>query len=101
MPEEPLAAEMNITISELKGQEWDPMIKQASEDFLADDKFITSKAFMQFVWKQSIDKYNARCKKRKGEQPHKDTTIVEEEIKQEMVEEFKTITPQQGRDMVT
>lgn len=100
MLEEPLAAKMNITTSEFKGQEWDPEIKRANEDFLADDKFITSEAFMQFVWKQSIDKYNSRCKKRKGEQPHKDPAIVEEEIKQEMVEEFKTITPQQGRDMV-
>lgn len=55
---------------------------------------------MQFVWKQNIDKYNARCEKRKGDQPNKDPAMVEEEIKQEMMEEFKTITPEQERDMV-
>lgn len=67
MPEQPLAAEMNITTNEFKGQEWDLDIKQASEDFLADNNFVTSGAFMRFVWKQNIDKYNARCEKRKGE----------------------------------
>lgn len=100
MPEERIAAEMDITTTKLKGQEWDPEIKQASNAFLADNNFVTSEAFMQFVWKQHIDKYNARCEKRKVQQPNKDPGLVDEEIKQEMMEEFKTITPEQGRDMV-
>lgn len=97
---EPLNAEMNITTNEFKGQELDPDIKQASEDFLADSNFVTSRDFMQFMWKQNIDQFNSRCVKRKSEKPHKDPAMVEEEIKQEMVTEFKTITPEQGRDMV-
>lgn len=51
MPEEPIDAEMDITSTELKGQEWDPEIKKASNAFLADDNFVTSEAFMQFIWK--------------------------------------------------
>lgn len=42
---------MNITTNEFKDQEWDPEIKQASDDFLADKDFVTSGAFVQFEWK--------------------------------------------------
>ncbi|XP_059070385.1 uncharacterized protein LOC131860048 [Cryptomeria japonica] len=48
----------------------------------------------------TIDQFNTRCEKRKGEKPHKDPVVVEEELKQEMANELKTITPEQGRDMV-
>lgn len=100
MPEEPKDAEMDITTNEFKGQELDLSIKQANEEFLVDSNFVTSGAFMQFMWKKNIDKFDARCEKRKNEQPHKDVVVVEEEIKQEMVTKFKTITPEQGREMV-
>lgn len=36
-----------------------------------------------------------------SEQRHKDTTLVEEEVKQEMMAEFKAITPKAGREMVS
>lgn len=78
----------------------DLTIKQASEEFLADSNFVTSGAFIQFLWKQNIDQFKTRCEQRKSEQPLKITTQVEEEVKQEMMEEFKEITPEKGREMV-
>lgn len=55
---------------------------------------------MQLVWRQHIEQFKARCEKRKNEQPHKVATALEEEVKQEMMAKFKTITPEQGREMV-
>lgn len=46
MPEEPPNAKMDLTDGELKGQEMDLTIKQASEEFLADSNFVTSGAFI-------------------------------------------------------
>lgn len=100
MPEEPPNAEMDLTNGELKGQEMDLIVKRASEEFLADSNFVTSGAFIQFLWKQNIDQFKTRCEQRKSEQPLKNTTQVEEEVKQEMMEEFKVITAEKGREMV-
>lgn len=49
MPEETPIAKMNLTVDEFKGKELDPAITQASEEFLANNNFITTRSFMQFV----------------------------------------------------
>lgn len=76
MPEEPPSVEMDLIAEEFKGKELDPIIKQASEEFLADNNFVTTGSFMQFFWKQNIEKFKAKCEKRKSEQPHKDASTV-------------------------
>lgn len=55
---------------------------------------------MQFLWKQNIDQFKIRCEQRVNEQPLKDAAQVEEEVKQEMMAEFKAITLEVGREMV-
>lgn len=48
-----------------------------------------------------MEQFKAKCEQRKSEKPHRDVTQVEEEVKQEMIEEFKTITPEKGREMIS
>lgn len=55
---------------------------------------------MQFVWRKNIEQFKARCEKRKNECPHKDTSTVEANVKQEMLTKFETITPEKGRKMI-
>lgn len=72
MLEEPPSAEMNLIDGKLKGKELDLTIKQSSEELLADSNFVTIGAFMQFVWKQNMEQFKAKCEQRKSEQPHRD-----------------------------
>lgn len=60
---------------------------------MTDNNFVTIVSFMQFVSRQNIEQFKAKCEKKKREHPHKDTSMVEEEVKQEMMTEFKAITP--------
>lgn len=54
IPKEPSSVEMNLTEDEFKGKQLNLVVKQASDEFLADSNFFTG-AFMQFVWKQNIE----------------------------------------------
>lgn len=58
---------MDVTDGELQGKELDITVKKASEEFLADNNFVTSRAFMQFLWKQNIDQLKIRCEQRVNE----------------------------------
>lgn len=100
IPKEPIGAKMDLAVEEFVGRELDPVIKQASDELLADDSFVKIGAFLQFVWRKYIGQFKERCKKGKVEQPHKDASTVEAEIKQEMLREFEAITPEQGRKLI-
>lgn len=84
---------MHLTVGEFTGKELDPIIKQANEEFLADNSFVKIGSFMQFVWRTNIENFKKRCEKRKMEYLDKDTSAVEEEVKKEMMIEFEAITP--------
>lgn len=100
MSEEPASPKMDLTMEEFVGKELDPIIKQTNEEFLADNNFGKIGSFMQFIWRKNIDHFKERRKKRKIEQPHKGTYVVEEGVKKEMMTEFEAITPKQGREMI-
>lgn len=47
-----------------------------------------------------MGQFKERCQKRRVEQPHKDTSTVEVEIKKEMLREFEAITLEEGIKLI-
>lgn len=72
---------MELSVSDFKGKDLDPIIEQDSHKFLLDDSFVNFRAFFQFAWRLNISDFEERCQKRKQEQPNKDDSIIKDEIK--------------------
>ena len=62
IPKSPIPS-LDLIVVDYKGRELDPMIEQASHQFLLDDSFVKSRAFHQFAWRTNIGKYEERCNK--------------------------------------
>ena len=65
--------------------ELDPVLEQASHQFLSDDNFVESRAFHQFVWRENMSNLEERCKKLKIEHPEMDEASLQNQIKEEMM----------------
>ena len=66
-----------LSIAELRGKELDPVLKQASQQFLSDDIFVKSRAFHQFSWKANMHLFEERCKNMKTEHPEMDDASIQ------------------------
>ena len=53
-----------------------------SHEFLSNDNFIKSRAFYQFAWRINIENFEERYSKRKVEQPDKEDSFIQNEIKE-------------------
>ena len=91
---------LELTIVDFKGRDLDPVVEQASQQFLLDDSFVKSKALHQFPWRTNIGKYEERCDKLKAEHPKIEDVTIQTEIKDEMIKEFQNLTPEERREMV-
>lgn len=91
---------LELIVVDFKGRELDPVIEQASHQFFSDDNFINSRAFYQFAWRKNIGKYEERCNKLKVEHPEIEDVAIQTQIKDEMIKEFQSLTPKEGREMV-
>lgn len=100
MSEAPKEVAMDLTVEEFEGKQMDPILKQATDSFLADDKFVKTRAFSQFFWRMKISQFKERCEKKKEESPDRDIIEIENETKEEMVKQFENIIPEEGRAMV-
>ena len=47
-----------------------------------------------------MNNFEERCKKLKAEHPEMDEASIQNEIKEQMIQEFQNITPEEGRKMV-
>ena len=54
--QEPTPPSFDLTISDYRGKELDPVLEQASHQFLSDDSFVKSRAFHQFSQRVNIKK---------------------------------------------
>ena len=78
----------------------DPVLEQASQHFLSDNNFVRSRAFHQFAWRVNMHIFEQRCNNMRTEHPEMDETSIQNTIKEQMVQEFQNITPDEGRQMV-
>ena len=99
-PPEPSIPSLDLTVADYNGRELDPVLEQASHQFLSDDNFIKSRAFQQFAWRVSMNIFEEKCKKLKTEHPEMDEAAIQSQIKGEMIEELQSISPEEGRKMV-
>jgi hypothetical protein len=76
-PQEPPVPSFKLTIVELRGKELDPVLKQASQQFLSDDIFVKSRAFHQFAWKENMHVFEERCESMKIEHPEMDDASIQ------------------------
>ena len=86
VPVEPLEPSFDLTMHEFRGNEMDSVVYQATQNFMSDDSFVKSRAFLQFLWKRNLPLFESQCKKKKAEQPHLGAPAIEEEVKEELLQ---------------
>ena len=96
-PQEPLMPTLDLTVADYKGRELDPVIEQASHEFLSDDNFLKSRSFYQFAWRENIGNYEENFKKLRIEHPELEEVALHNQVKEEMMQEFQSITPKEAR----
>ena len=74
----------------------DPVLEQASHQFLSDDSFVKSRAFHQFSWRVNMNNFEERYTKLKAGHPEMDEKSIQSHIKEEMSKEFQNISPEEG-----
>ena len=89
-----------LTVADFRGRELDPVLEQASPQFLSDDSFVKSRAFYQFAWRENMHIFEERCKNVKTNNLEMDEASIQKKIKEQMMQEFQNITPEEGRHMV-
>ena len=97
---EPPMPSFDLTISNYRGREIDPIIAQESQNFIDDENFVKSRAFVQFLWRNNIGNFEAKCKTIKIEKPNKLDFKIEEEVKDKFLEDFSQLTPKARRWLV-
>ena len=83
--QEPPMSSLNLIETNYKGRELDPVMEQASHEFLSDDNFVKSRAFYQFSWRSNMGKFEERCNKLKSEHLEIEDLAIESQIKNEMM----------------
>ena len=99
-PQEPPTPSLDLTVADYQGKEIDPIVSQASEKFINDEKFVKSRAFAQFLWRLNIGNFEKTCEKVKAEQPDKSDSAIKEEVKSKFLNDFAQFTPEAGRQIV-
>ena len=82
-----------LTIEDFKGKEIDLILEKESKKLLDDESFFKSRAFIQFLWRNNIEIFQAKCKRTKVEKPSRQDSNSEEEVKANRMKEFNQITP--------
>lgn len=98
--EEPPMSLLALTIDDFKGKEIDPIVEKIARKFLVDEFFVKSRTFIQFFSRNNIELFEAKCKKVKIEQPTRQDSGIEEEVKVNMMQEFNQITLSGGRRLL-
>ena len=71
-------------MADYRGEEIDPIIGQAYDQFISNDDFVKSRAFKQFLWRINMHNFQLRCKKIKAEQPNVKESTIEEVVRDEL-----------------
>ena len=58
---------LDLNIVDYRGRELDPIVEQASQEFISNDNLVKSRAFYQFTWRTNIGISEERCNKMKTE----------------------------------
>lgn len=82
-----------LTMEDFRGKEIDPIVEQEKRKYLEDEDFVKSRAFIQFLWHNIIENFEARCKKIKAKKPSKHDSEIEEEVKASLMEDKNQIIP--------
>lgn len=85
---EPPMLTLALTLGDYRGKEIDPIVEHASHKFIDDESFVKSRAFAQFMWRKSINNFEEKCKNLKTDQPGRQDSEIEEEVKASFIEEF-------------
>ena len=62
-PVEPPIPLLALIIEDLKRKEIDPIVEQVIRNFLEDEEIFKSRAFIQFLWRNNMNFFEARYKK--------------------------------------
>ena len=101
MPSPPRPAELVLSDLDMKGKSVQDARMEACKEFLDDNTFVKTLVFLQLVWRMKFEKYQDKGKKRRELRPDKLDRENDEEVKAELMEEFKNITPKEGRKLVS
>ena len=100
-PQEPPMPSLEMTVADFKGKILDPILEQATQQFLSDDNFVKSRAFHQFSWRANMSNFEEICRNmKKIEHLEMDEASIQNKIKEQMMQKFQNITPEEGRKMV-
>ena len=97
MPREAIEPVLDLTITDYRGKEADPIINQAYDNFVSNDDFVKPRVFKQILWRIHMQIFEAKCRKIKIEQSNKEDSDRKEEIKGNLLEDFDNITPEASR----
>lgn len=92
--------ELDLTPLDIQGKAFRDARKEACDKFLEDDTFVRSLTFFQLVWKMKIEEYK-KIYEKKAQRLDRFDQENQEEVKSEMMEEFKRITVDEGRMIVS
>lgn len=86
---------------DIQGKAFKDARKEACDKFLEDDSFVSSSANLQLVWKMNIEDYKRRITEKKAHRLDRSDQENQEELENEMREEFKEITVDEGRKIIS
>jgi len=69
-------------------------------EFIFDDNFVKSRAFYQFAWRKNIGLFEETCSKLKTKHPEMEEVDIQNQIKEEMMQEFKSLILEERRQMI-
>ena len=101
MPSPPRPIELILSDLDMKGKSVQDTRMEACKEFLDDNAFVKTHVFLQLVWRMKFEEYQNKCKERRELRPDRSDQENEEEVKDELMEEFKNITPKEGRKLVS
>ena len=77
-----------LTIVDFRGKELEPILEWANQKFFSDDIFVKSRAFNQFAWRENMHIFEENYKNMKVEHPEMDEASIQNQIKEQMMQEF-------------
>lgn len=99
-PQEPPVPSPEQIVVDYRGRELNLILEKANQQFLSDDSFVKSRAFHQFACRENMNSSKERCKNLKTKHQEMDESSIQNEIKEQMIQYFQSITPEEGRQMV-
>lgn len=95
IPPMPPTLELDLTPLDVQGRAFRDARNDSCHKFIEDEAFVKSSIFLQLVWKTKINEYKRSVERIAQRQDNSDQENPEE-VKSEMMEEFKVIIADEG-----